>query len=272
MTTLISRNNAKIKQIQHLLHQRKRRSNAGLYVVEGIHHVGEACAANAGIEYICYAPELLTSDYALKLIHDQSARGIQCLAVDQDTFSNLANKDNPQGILAVVRLPHYQLENISPENFAFGVALVASQDPGNIGSILRTVDAVGASGLLLLDDPANNQFSADPYHPHAVRASMGAIFWFPVICTTFTNFVAWERAYGYNIYGTSAHASQDYTSIDRYERPLILLMGSEREGLTPSQAAVCDQMVCIPMHGRVTSLNLAIATGVMLYSIADKMN
>ena len=271
MTTLVSRNNSKIKQIHHLLSQRKQRHSSGLFVVEGIWHVGEACEAQAGVEYICYAPELLSSDFARRLIEEQSSLGVACLAVSKDTFSNLASKDNPQGILAVVRRPHTSLDDLQAGSFALGVALVAPQDPGNIGSILRTVDAVGASGMLLLDDPTNNQFSADPYHPHAVRASMGAIFWHPVISTTFSNFTSWVVAHSYHIYGTSAHASQDYREVDRYKQPLILLMGSEREGLTANQAQGCERMVRIPMQGRVTSLNLAIATGVMLYSIVSKM-
>jgi RNA methyltransferase, TrmH family len=271
MTTLVSRNNPKIKQIHHLLSQRKQREASGLFVVEGIWHVGEACAAQAGVEYICYAPELLTSDFAKRLIQEQSKLGVACIAVSKDVFASLAIKDNPQGILAVVHRTHLGLEDLSCEDFKLGVALVAPQDPGNIGSILRTVDAVGASGLLLLDDPSNNQFSADPYNPQAVRASMGVIFWYPVIHTTFEKFTEWVRGHGYHIYGTSAHASLDYRSVKQYERPLILLMGSEREGLTPSQSAICELMVRIPMQGRVTSLNLSVATGVMLYSIVNKL-
>ncbi|HEX9091225.1 MAG TPA: RNA methyltransferase, partial [Anaerolineales bacterium] len=121
------------------------------------------------------------------------------------------------------------------------------------------------------DDPANNQYSADPYHPSSVRASMGSIFWYPLVSATFSEFRQWASTCGYTVYGTSAHAQQDYRQVEHIERPLILLMGSEREGLTPSQFEVCEVMLKIPMHGRVTSLNLAIATGVMLYAIADHM-
>ncbi len=270
-TTLVSRNNPKIKQIHQLFNQHKQRATSGLFVVEGIWHVGEACAAHANVEFICYAPELLTSDFARRLIQEQSESGVPCLAVSGETFSSLASKDNPQGLLAVVRQPRGQLDDLSAENFACGVALVAPQDPGNIGTILRTVDAVGASGLLLLDDRAHKQFSADPYHPQAVRASMGAIFWYPVVAATFSNFVNWAKEKRYHIYGTSAHSSEDYRSVEGYEQPLVLLMGSEREGLSPDQSAVCEKILRIPMHGRVTSLNLAVATGLMLYSIADKI-
>jgi TrmH family RNA methyltransferase len=272
MVTLTSRSNPKIKQVRLLLGQRKERERNGLFVAEGIRHVGEAIAAHAQVEYICYAPNLLTSDFAFKLIDEQSQLGIPCFAVDSDTFSGVAGKENPQGILAVIHIPHLKLESLSPNDFPWGVALVAPQDPGNIGSILRTIDAVGASGLLLLNDPANNQYSADPYHPSCVRASMGSIFWHPLLSADYADFTHWARSNAVKVYGTSAHAAEDYHQVERFERPLVLLMGSEREGLTASQSAVCAALLKIPMHGRVTSLNLAIATGVMLYAILDKMN
>jgi TrmH family RNA methyltransferase len=100
MTTLLSRNNPKVKQIRQLLGQRKERDSTGLFAVEGIRHVGEAVAAHASVEYLCYAPDLLTSDFAHQLIHAQLQLGIPCLAVDGDTFAGLAGKDNPQGIIA----------------------------------------------------------------------------------------------------------------------------------------------------------------------------
>lgn len=271
MTTLTSRSNPKIKQVRQLLGQRKERERSGLFVAEGIRHVGEAVAAHARVEYICYSPDLLTSDFANKLIDEQSLQGTPCLAVDGDTFTGMAGKENPQGILAVIHIPQLKLDSLSPVNFPWSVALVAPQDPGNIGVILRTIDAVGASGLLLLDDPTHNQYSTDPYHPNSVRASMGAIFWHPLITANFTDFVHWVRTNGVKIYGTSAHAAQDYRQVDQFEQPMVLLMGSEREGLTPSQSAVCDVMLNIPMQGRVTSLNLAIATGLMLYTIFERM-
>ncbi len=271
MTTLTSRSNPKIKLVRQLIEQRKERESSGLFVAEGIRHVGEASAAHVRVEYICYAPDILTSDFALALIHEQSQQGIPCYAVDASTFAGMAGKDNPQGILAVIHKPGLHLDSLTPKNFPWGVALVAPQDPGNIGTILRTIDAVGASGLLLLDDPDNNQFSADPYHPNCVRASMGSIFWYPMVSAVFTDFVRWVKANGVKVYGTSAHADRDYRQIDHFEQPLILLMGSEREGLTPAQSAACEVMLKIPMQGRVTSLNLAIATGLMLYAVFDMM-
>ncbi len=271
MVNLTSRSNPKIKQIRQLLNQHKARVNSGLFVAEGIHHVGEAVAAGARIEYLCYAPDLLTSTFANTLIQEQIKRGIPCLAVDGATFTGLAGKENPQGILAVIHQPQVSLDDLSPQNFGSGVGLVAPQDPGNIGTILRSIDAAGASGLLLLNDPGSAQFSSDAYHPSAVRASMGSIFWYPVVTVIFAEFVTWARANSYSILGTSAHATQDYHQVEDFTKPFILLMGSEREGLNTAQSAVCDVMLKIPMHGRVSSLNLAVATGLMLYSILEHL-
>jgi len=271
MTPLVSRSNPKIKQVRLLLAQRKERQATGLFVVEGIHPVGEAITARAKVEYLCYAPDLLGSEFAKRLVQEQEQQGIQCLAIDGDTFTSLSGKENPQGILAVAHQARYKLSDLTPQTFTWGVACVAPQDPGNIGTILRTIDAVGAGGLLLLDDPSNHQFCADPYHPNAVRASMGAIFWYPVVHVLYTEFVSWAKQQHYSIYGTSAHARQDYRELQQFTPPLILLMGSEREGLTAAQSAACDVMLRIPMRGRSSSLNLAVATGVMLFSIANKL-
>lgn len=264
MDLISSRSNSRLKFLRSL-RQRKGRDAAGSFVVEGIRHVGEAVDAGAALEGIYYAPELLSSEYAARLVSQQAAAGVPCFALTPDAFESVAEKDNPQGLLAVVRLPQRHLAEFNPQNFPWGVALVASQDPGNVGAILRTIDAVGASGLLLLEG------SVDTGHPTLVRASMGALFWKPVIQASFGEAQAWSQEHGYALIGTSAHATQDYHDLNSYQLPLILLLGSERAGLTPDQAAACTRMVKLPMHGRVTSLNLAVAAGVLLYTIRDAM-
>jgi TrmH family RNA methyltransferase len=262
---LISRNNPRIKQAR-LLKQRKHREQMGLFLVEGIRHVGEAAQSGAKIETLIFAPNRLTSLFAHQLIQDLQNQGVECLPVADDLFDNLAEKDNPQGILAVVHQPQANLESLDPEHCPWVVALVSPQDPGNVGAILRTMDAVGASALLLLED------SVDPHHHASVRASMGSLFWLPVVQASFADFSQWSRHHGYVVYGTSAHGSVDYHEINHYQAPLVLLLGSERQGLTPDQAALCKYLIRLPMAGRVTSLNLAVAAGIMLYAIREKLH
>jgi TrmH family RNA methyltransferase len=254
-----SRANPKIKQVR-ALRQRKERDATGLFIVEGITHVAAALETGAQVEYVCYAPDLLISPFARELIEHASARGLPCYPATADVFESISEKDNPTGIIAVVHQRHRTLDYLTPDTFDFGVALVSPQDPGNIGSILRTIDAVGASGLILLDG------GADVYHPNAVRASMGALFSKQVVSATFGEFARWARQHAYHIIGTSAHASGDYRAA-HYLFPLVLLMGSEQKGLSPEQWAICDDTVCMPMQGKVSSLNLAVAAGVMLYEV-----
>jgi RNA methyltransferase, TrmH family len=257
---ITSYGNPLIKQIR-VLHQRKGRDENDLFLVEGIHHVGEASAAGWGIEVVVYAPDQLTSEFARHLLDEQSQRGVRCVALPPILFNTIAEKDNPQGILAVVRQRHLSLEDVNKEAVKNGVALVSPQDPGNVGTILRTMDATGADGLFLLDG------GADPYHPSTVRASMGTIFWKPIVQDTFEHFAAWKGVNGYQLIGSSAHATTDYRTFVRGSQTTILLLGNEQKGLSQEQMRACDVTLSIPMKGSASSLNLAVAAGILLYAL-----
>ncbi len=267
MSTLriTSPSNPRIKQAR-ALSRRKERDATGQCVVEGIFHVGEALAAaelgRAVVEYLLYAPERLISAFGRDLIGRATAAGIPVHETAADVLAAVADKDNPQGILAVARPRRYRLDELDAAACPWPVALVAPQDPGNVGATLRTIDAVGASGLLLLDG------GVDALHPAAVRASMGAVFHKPIVSAAFDDFLAWARAGGYRLIATSARGRGDYRAAG-FAPPLVLLLGSEREGLSAAQIAACDELVRLPMHGRITSLNLAVAAGVLLYAVHD---
>jgi TrmH family RNA methyltransferase len=264
MPTITSHSNPRVKQAR-ALRQRKQRDETSLFLVEGLFHIGEALAAHAAIDAIFYAPDLIDSDFARQLIERVMAEGITCYATTAEVFESLAEKENPQGVIAVVQQRRAQLADLTPQNFPWGVAIVSPQDPGNVGTILRTIDAVGASGLILLDS------SVDPYHPTAVRASLGSIFWCPIVSTSFSEWSQWAKQHSYRIYGTSSKGSVDYKEVTAYEQPLFILLGSEREGLSPEQVAVCDQLVRLPMRGHASSLNLAVAAGVVLYAVLERL-
>jgi TrmH family RNA methyltransferase len=263
MEMISSRSNSKIRSAR-ALRQRKGRDERKSFLVEGIHLVGAAVEAGAQIESIFYAPELLTSQYALDLVDQAREMGIDCYSTTPEVFASLASKEHPQGILAVVQQYEGQLSDLIPGNFPWGVACVAPQDPGNVGAILRTIDAVSASGLIQLEG------GVDVYHPTAVRASMGAIFRQAVVRATFSEFAEWAETNAYHIYGSSSRGSQDYREIERYSLPMILLLGSEGQGLSQEQAGICEHILRIPMTGKVTSLNLAVSAGIMLYDVFGK--
>jgi TrmH family RNA methyltransferase len=258
-----SRNNPAIKQIRNL-RQRKEREASGLYFVEGIRLVAEAVQSGAQIEQLVVAPDLLASPFARDLVQQQRQNGIACLEVTADVFETLSVKEGPQGLGAVLRQRWEPLDGVRPGNELCWVALYAVADPGNLGTILRTADAVGAAGVMLLGN------CTDPYDPAALRGSMGAIFAQRLVRASWEQFIAWKPQHGYTVVGTSDAATTDYQAM-RYTQPLVLLMGSERQGLSVEQQAVCDAIVSIPMVGRSDSLNLAVATGVVLYEIFNQM-
>ena len=233
----------------------------GSFLVEGIHPIGEAFAAGWEVEHLVYAPEMLKSEFGVKLVKEQSRKGTQVVPVTTPLFENLASKENPQGILAIVKQKHKTMDQCPWEGFSLGAALVTPQDPGNLGTILRTLDAVGADGLFLLEG------GVDPFHPSAVRASMGTIFWVPVYEGSFSNLVRWVKKNQITLVGTSAHASQDYHTLQKIGARRMLLLGSEQKGLSQEQMDACDVVVSLPMRGRASSLNLSVAAGILLYTL-----
>jgi TrmH family RNA methyltransferase len=250
-----SRSNPLIKQARSL-RQRKARADTGLFVVEGIHHVGEVVAAGWEVEAILYAPDRLKSDFGRDLISRFSGR---IEAASAEVFDSAAGKDNPQGILAIVRQKLFRMVDLPA--LRCGVALAEPQDPGNLGTVLRSLDAVGADALFVLNG------GVDQYHPTAIRAGMGASFWIPVLETTFAEFDVWRRQRGVQLIGTSAHAGTDHPA-SALTKPWILLFGSEQKGLSGDQLLACDFTVSLPMRGRTSSLNLAVAAGILLYRFA----
>ena len=254
---ITSLSNPLIKQAR-ALRQKKARLESGLFLVEGIHHVGETVEAGWKIESILYAPERLTSKFAHDLV---SRLEMKAQPISAQVMASLADKENPQGILAIVCQKQIRIEEI--KGLRSGVALVAPQDPGNVGTILRTMDAVGIDVLFLLDG------GVELYHPTVVRSSMGTLFWKPIIQTSFTGFVEWVRTGQIQLVGTSAHGDVDYQTL-LPKAPWILVMGNEQKGLSAEQTKSCDVTISLPMKGRVSSLNLAVATGILLYQYGNK--
>lgn len=251
---ITSLSNPLIKQARNL-RQKKARRESGLFLVEGIRHVGEAVEAGWDVETVLYAPDLLTSSFAHDLI---SRLDLKPQPVTPQVMESLADKDNPQGILAIVLQRQTRLSELSQITRA--VALVSPQDPGNVGTILRTMDAVGADVLFLLDG------GVELYHPSVVRSSMGTLFWKPVVQTSFTEFVQWAHDGRCQLIGTSAHGDVEYHTLVPCP-PWVVVLGNEQKGLSPGQMKACDVTVSLPMKGRVSSLNLSVAAGVLLYQL-----
>lgn len=255
MELLASPSNPFIKHVR-ALRQKKARSEFGAFLVEGITHVGEVIEAGWDVEAIVYAPDQLTSGFAKDLLVNAARLNIRLQPVTVPVIESLADKDNPQGILAVVKQKGYSFADLGSVTRA--VALVSPQDPGNLGTILRTMDAVGVDALFLLDG------GVELFHPTVIRASMGTLFWKPVVGSSFDDFIRWAHEGGVQLIGASAKADVDYQTLVP-QNPWVLVLGNEQKGLSPEQTAACDVTISLPMRGRVSSLNLSVAAGILLY-------
>lgn len=254
-----SRNHPAVKKVR-TLQQREVREETGLFCAEGVRFLSEACATHAKIETIVFAPQLIASAYAKRMIKHARYRGVKTVAVSPEVLQSLALNDEPQGVITICRQQWTPLSQAKLQSGICWIALDEVQSPGNLGTMMRTADAAGANGFTFLGT------QPDPYHPACVRASMGAIFNVPFVRTCDEEFWRWKQQHQLHLIGTSPHATQLHSEL-HYPTPCVIFMGGERKGLSATQQAKCDAMVRIPMAGRADSLNLAVATGIILYEI-----
>ncbi len=242
------------------LRNRRARDETQRFFVDGVRFLVAAVDAGAPIEGIVVAPRLLKSAVGQMLARRLRARGVPELRVDAATYAELSLAHEPQGVGAVVRQQWTPLRDVLVEHAACWLAIEDVRSPGNLGTLLRTSEAVGASGLVALGR------SVDPHDPGALRATMGSIFGRRLAHGSPESLAAWARGGRAIVVGASGDATADYRSLS-YERPVVLLLGAERKGLSPAARRACDAMVRIPMTGRTDSLNLAVAGSVLLYEV-----
>ena len=251
--------NATVKRLRSLRDKKARRTE-GLFLAEGLRILAEARDSGRLPEIVAFSAEGARHPLAAEIIAATEAAGGDAIETDPDILSKMSGKDNPQMLLGAYRQPSVSLERLDRSRAPLWMVAQSLRDPGNIGTILRTGDAVGAGGLILIDD------SADPYSVEAVRASMGAIFTQEVAAARWPDFISWVRAGEGQLVGTSLKATDDYLAAD-YRQPCFLLIGNEQQGLPAKYEAECDLLVKIPMAGRADSLNAAIAAAVMAFAI-----
>ena len=251
--------NPTVKRLRSLRDKKGRRAE-GLFLAEGLRIVAEARDSGRLPEIVMFSAEGASHPLAAEIIAATEAAGGEAIETTADILSKTSGKDNPQMLVAAYRQPDTALSRIDRSAAPLWFAAQALRDPGNIGTILRTGDAVGAGGLILIDD------SADPFSVEAVRASMGAIFTQQVAKAPWAEFVGWLRSGPGQLVGTSLKATQDYLEAD-YRPPCFLLIGNEQQGLPAAYEEACDALVKIPMAGRADSLNAAIAAAVMAFQV-----
>ena len=251
--------NATVKRLRSL-RDKKHRREEGLFLAEGLRIVAEARDSGMLPEIVAFSPEGALHPLAAEIIAATETAGGEAIETSPDILAKMSGKDNPQMLLGAYRQPASALDRIDRATAPLWIVAQALRDPGNIGTILRTGDAVGGGGLILLDD------CADPYSVEAVRASMGAVFTQQVASARWEEFLPWLRSGEGQLVGTSLKATDDYLEAD-YRRPCFLLIGNEQQGLPEGYEAECDLLVKIPMAGRADSLNAAVAAAVMAFTI-----
>jgi RNA methyltransferase, TrmH family len=251
--------NSTVKRLRSLRDKKGRRSE-GLFLAEGLRILTEARDSGRLPEIVAFSPDGARHRFAAEIIAATEASGGEAIETSPDILSKMSGKDNPQMLLGAYRQPDTSIQRIDRSKAPLWICAQALRDPGNIGTILRTGDAVGAGGLILIDD------SADPFSVEAVRASMGAVFTQEIAVARWPEFVAWLRSGEGQLVGTSLRASVDYR-IPRYRAPTFILIGNESHGLPGDYEVECDVRVKIPMLGNADSLNAAVSAAVMAYEV-----
>jgi len=200
---------------------------------------------------------------ASRLITATEAHGGEAIETSRDILAKLSGKDNPQTVLGVFRQFDTSLSLIDRSVSDIWLVAQALRDPGNLGTMLRTGDAVGAGGLILIDE------SVDPFSVESVRASMGALFTQRIAQARWAEFILWLRQGPGQLVGTSLRTDIDYQSV-RYAAPTFILAGNEAQGLPADYELACDLLVKMPMRGKADSLNVAVATAVMAYEVLNQ--
>ena len=256
---ITSFSNDTVKLIRSLRDKKARREE-GLFLAEGLRIVAEARDTGRLPQIIAYSDKVPVHPLAAEIIAATEAAGGDVIVTSPDILAKMSGKDNPQAILGAYRQPDTSIAAIDRETSPLWLVSQSLRDPGNIGTILRTGDATGAGGLILIDD------CADPYSVEAVRASMGAIFTQAIAVARWDEFVGWLRAGPGQLVGTSLNTDHDYLGAT-YAQPCFLLIGNESQGLPAAYEAECDLLVTMPMLGRADSLNAAVAAAVMAYAV-----
>jgi TrmH family RNA methyltransferase len=246
------------------LHLRKAREETGLFLAEGLKLVGEALDLGRVPKILLFGAEAAGHPLLQRAAEATAAAGGEVIEVGRDILEKVSRRENPQAVVAVFPQAFTPAAAIDPKSAACWIALQAVRDPGNLGTVIRTADAAGLGGVILVGD------CCDPYSVEAVRATMGSIFAVPLIKLTAPEFLAWRGAWPGSVVGTLLTATTDYRAAD-YRAPALILMGNEQAGLPPELASACDVAVKIPMRGRADSLNLAVASGVMIYAATSQL-
>jgi TrmH family RNA methyltransferase len=253
-----SRQNDRVKSIR-ALRERKERDASGTFFAEGERLLRAALQTGAAFQTVVLAPDRLTKSEAA-LVDSLEEMKLPLLEVTPELFDLIALREEAQSVGAVISQRWEALSSVS-ETRRCWLVLHDIQHPGNLGTLIRTCDAAGGDGVILTGR------STDPYHPIAVRGSLGAVFSQRIVRASQTDVARWLPHSGCTVVGTSPNGTKDYREADYASRPVVIMGGNERVGISKDQIALCDELIRVPMAGYVESLNLSVATALVLYEV-----
>ncbi|WP_110927169.1 TrmH family RNA methyltransferase [Bacillus massiliglaciei] len=240
--------NPKVKQWKKL-QMKKERDKTGTYLVEGFHLVEEALKENLVMEVIISQEAEMPAHFKIE--------GTEVIYVKNDVMKAICDTETPQGIAAVCEQRIFSMAQVKPERI---LLLDAIQDPGNLGTIIRTADAAGADAVVL------GEGCADPYSPKVVRSTQGSLFHVPVIRGNLSEVIDGFSRIGIPVYGTALENAVPYEQMEKADR-FALLVGNEGQGVAPALLQKTTKNLYIPIFGRSESLNVGVAAGILLYHL-----
>lgn len=252
--------NPLIKELRALA-LKKYRDEHRRFLAEGLKLVTDALDGGWPVHALLYARAAAGQPHLMAVAARARARGATIIEASDKVMAAITRRDNPQTAVGAFGQRWLPAADIRPGRDCLWIGLDRIRDPGNLGTIIRTADAVGADGVILIGE------TTDPFSIEAVRATMGSIFHVPLARMSAPEFRDWRARWPGMVVGTHLGAALDYRGLDYAGRPVLLLMGNEQRGLPEELAAICDHLCLIPMAGKADSLNLAVATAVMAFEI-----
>ena len=262
--TKILTENSDFQYIETIQRNRTKRNRSGEFVVEGVRAIKQAVRNHWTINALVYSRDRRISDWAEGVIEHSGAKVHFVLSTP--LMEKLSEKEDTSELIAITAMSADDLARIPERKNLLVVVLDRPTNPGNLGTIIRSCDALRVDGVIITGH------SVDLYDPETVRATTGSFFSLPVIrLPSFNVLIPWfeglkQRLDRLQIAGTSAKAEISIQNYD-FTEPTILLVGNESHGLSENARALCDAMVTIPMYGSATSLNVACATSILLYEV-----
>lgn len=254
-----SRQNPRIQAVARL-RDRSEREARGLFIAEGLRELSRALERQVGLGEVYFCPEIFRSVEAAELVSRCRLAGVDCCEVGRSAFEKISGREGPDGLLGIAPTWDCSLGRLKLSANPLLLVAESVEKPGNLGALLRTADSAGCDALIVCDP------ITDVFNPNVVRSSQGAVFSVPVAVCSSAEVVAWMQSHGIRSLATSPAAPQSFWDVD-CQGPIALLLGSEKDGLSPFLLDSAQEKISIPQAGLSDSLNVSMAAGIVLFEV-----